>query len=97
MYSASSGLQQATRTCVLKDCRLQDQHVVDEAIITSVRLLDFMHLAHLQIPIPVIERSKARVCGRSLVGVAGLNPAGDMDVCVVCCKYREKAKCWKIK
>ena len=29
------------------------------------------------------ERSKARVYGRSLAGVAGSNPAGDMDVCVV--------------
>ena len=37
-------------------------------------------------PIPVAERSKARVCGRSLAEVAGSNPAGDMDVCVVCCK-----------
>jgi hypothetical protein len=27
-------------------------------------------------PIPVAERSKARVCGRSLAGVAGSNPAG---------------------
>jgi hypothetical protein len=35
-------------------------------------------------PIPVAERSKARVCDRSLAGVPGLNPAGGMDVCVVC-------------
>ena len=34
--------------------------------------------------IPVSERSKARVCGRSLAGVAGSNPVGGMDVCVVC-------------
>ena len=34
--------------------------------------------------IPVAERSMARVCGRSLVGVAGSNPAGGMNVCVVC-------------
>jgi hypothetical protein len=26
-------------------------------------------------PIPVAKRSKARVCGRSLVGIAGSNPA----------------------
>ena len=30
------------------------------------------------------ERSKAMVCGRSLAGVAGSNPAGGMDVCVMC-------------
>ena len=35
--------------------------------------------------IPVAERSKARVCGRSLAGVAGSNPAGGMKACVVCC------------
>ena len=27
------------------------------------------------------ERSKARVYGRSLAGIAGLNPAGGMDGC----------------
>ena len=31
-------------------------------------------------PIPVAERSKATVCGRSLAGVAGSNPAGGMGV-----------------
>ena len=31
------------------------------------------------------ERSKARVCGHSLAGIAGSNPAGGMDVCVVWC------------
>ena len=33
--------------------------------------------------IPVGERSKTRVCGRSLAEIAGSNPAGGMDVCVV--------------
>ena len=35
-------------------------------------------------------RSKASVCSRSLAGIAGLNPAGGMDVLfvvsVVCCQ-----------
>ena len=35
-------------------------------------------------PIPVAARSKARVCDRSLAEVAGSNPAGGMDICVVC-------------
>ena len=34
-------------------------------------------------PIPVAERSKARVCGLSLAGIACSNSAGDMDVRVV--------------
>ena len=36
--------------------------------------------------IQVAERSKAWVCGRSRAGVACSNPAGGMDVCVVCFK-----------
>ena len=43
-------------------------------------------LVSLRSPIPVADRSKARVYGSSLAGIAGLNPAGGMDVCVVCCK-----------
>jgi hypothetical protein len=35
-------------------------------------------------PVPVAERSTARVYGRSIAGIAGWNPAGVMDVCVVC-------------
>ena len=31
--------------------------------------------------VPVAERSKARVCGRSLAWIAGSNPAGGTDVC----------------
>ena len=35
-------------------------------------------------PIPV--RSRAQVCGRVLVGIAGSNPAGGMEICpFVCC------------
>ena len=35
-------------------------------------------------PIPVAERPKVRVCGRSLAGIEGSNPAWGIDVCVVC-------------
>jgi hypothetical protein len=31
----------------------------------------------------VAARSKAWVCGRSLTGIAGLNPTGGMDVCLL--------------
>ena len=40
----------------------------------------------------VAERSKARVYGRSLAGIAGSNPAGRMDVLsvvsAVCCQVQ---------
>ena len=38
------------------------------------------------LPIPVAGRSKARVHGHWLAGIAGLNPAGGMDKSVSC-KY----------
>jgi hypothetical protein len=34
-------------------------------------------------PIPLAEMSKARVCGWSLAGIAGSNPAGNVDVCLL--------------
>jgi hypothetical protein len=45
-------------------------------------------------PILVTTRSKASVCSRSLAGIAGSNPAGDMDdsvVSVVCCQVEVSA------
>ena len=36
------------------------------------------------VPIPVAARSRAWVCGRSLVGIVVSKPAGGMDVCVLC-------------
>jgi hypothetical protein len=35
----------------------------------------------------VAARSKVWVCARSLVGIAGSNPAGGMDVCLMCVVY----------
>jgi hypothetical protein len=35
-------------------------------------------------PIPVAVWSKAWVCGHSCAGIAGLNPAEGMDVCLLC-------------
>jgi hypothetical protein len=37
----------------------------------------------LLLPIPVAARSKAWVCGRSLAGIVGSNPAGNMVVCLL--------------
>jgi len=35
------------------------------------------------VQMPVAARSKALVCARSLAGVAGSNPAGGMDICLL--------------
>jgi hypothetical protein len=37
---------------------------------------------YIQIPIPADERSKVRVCRRSITGIAGSNPAVGMEVCL---------------
>ena len=34
-------------------------------------------------PVPVAARSKAWVCGHSLAGIVGSNPAVGMDVCLL--------------
>ena len=46
-----------------------------------------------ELPIPVAARSKAWVHGRSLAGIAGSNPSGGMDVCLVCvlCVVRQRS------
>jgi hypothetical protein len=44
-------------------------------------IIHFTTLYSVVWPISVAARSKAWVCGRSLAGIVGSNPAGGMDVC----------------
>ena len=44
-------------------------------------------------PIPVAARSTAWVCGRSLAGIVGSNPAGGMDVTCKCCLLSDIGFC----
>ena len=44
-------------------------------------------------PIPVAARSNAWVCGRSLAGTAGSNPAEGMDVSCECCVLSGRGLC----
>ena len=37
-----------------------------------------------RMPIPVSERSEAKICSYSLPEITDSNPDGGMDVCVVC-------------
>jgi hypothetical protein len=41
----------------------------------------------------VATRSKAWVCGRSLTGIAGSNPAGSMEFCFDCCVLLGRGFC----
>ena len=38
---------------------------------------------YMEAPIPVVARSKAWDCGRSLAGIVGSNPAVGMAVCLL--------------
>jgi hypothetical protein len=38
-------------------------------------------------------RSKAWACGRSLAGIMGSNPAGNMNVCFECCMLLGRGLC----
>jgi hypothetical protein len=45
----------------------------------------------------VAARSKARVCGRSLAGIAGLKPAEGMAISCECCVLSGRGLCdWPI-
>jgi len=48
-----------------------------------------------QLPIPVAAQSTAWVCGHSLAGIVGLNPASGMDVCFlwVLCVVQVQVPC----
>ena len=43
--------------------------------------------------IPLSARSEMWVCGRSLAGIEGSNPAGDKDVCFECCVLSGRDLC----
>jgi len=38
----------------------------------------------VSLPFPVAVRSKVKVCGRSIAGIEGLNPAEGLDVRLLC-------------
>jgi len=51
------------------------------------------------LPITVVMRSKASVCGRSFAGTVGSNSAGGMDdsvVSVECCQVEVSASSWSL-
>ena len=55
----------------------------------KVVVVEYFKVVSYNLLTPVAARSKARVCGRSLTGLGGSNPAAGLDVCfllcVVCC------------
>jgi hypothetical protein len=62
-------------------------------LIKAVNIIQLKVIMHFtpqyydKTPIAVAARSKAWVCGRSLAGIADLNPSGDMNGCLLCAVY----------
>jgi len=44
-------------------------------------------------PVSMVGRFNMWVCGRSLDGIAGANPAGGMNVCYECCVLSGRGLC----
>ena len=86
MYSRPTSLLRTDQHCTLtKDAlcvRFPMPHTLNEKSLQPQMQLIYSHETGL-LPIPVAERSKAWVCGRSPTGIAGSNTAGDMDVCLL--------------
>jgi hypothetical protein len=51
------------------------------------RVQRYMNLGIYSMPIRVATRSQAWVCGRSVAGMAGSNPAGSVVVSCECCVF----------
>ena len=71
------------------------QYIVDRDSSVDIVTRYGPNSSAIELPIPVTKRFKARACGPSLAGIAGSNPAGGMDVCVV--SKDRKTKCRTIK
>jgi len=52
-------------------------------LLVHTSIIVMPHYYYMWSPVSVAARSKAWVCGHSLAGIAGLNPAGSMDVCLL--------------
>ena len=44
-------------------------------------------------PVPLADRSKAQVCGRSPTEIVGSIPTGGMEVCLLCCVLLGRSLC----
>ena len=59
-------------------------HLISTIYLILVITLILLYSVHIATrPIPVTQRSEEWVCGRSLAGIAGSNPTGVMDVCLL--------------
>jgi hypothetical protein len=62
-------------------------------LVWKVCVISFFCILFILGPIPLAERSKLRDCGRSVAGIACLNPAGGMKLCFECCVLAGRGLC----
>jgi hypothetical protein len=71
-------------TCFGKNFPSQGDNKLMTGVYVKLVKLDKTELGIVHnIPFPEAARSKAWVCGSSLAGIAGSNPAEGMDVCLL--------------
>ena len=68
------------RVCLSRKCRFVKTKAKVRVTTLMFDIPCIFVIRFIESPIPVAERSKARVCGRSPAGIAGSNPAGGMDI-----------------
>ena len=85
-------MEKQSAQCISQSCTWQVRGISFAKITSDGHLVHLtgsdLHLlcrVNKLLPIQVTERSKARVCGRLLVGITGSNPSSGTDVCFVCC------------
>ena len=90
-YTAVSGVKKACKEITPKllfryNCICQASKSFcfthDQTILTQLRPLHYANITFWP-PVPVPTRSKGWICGRSLAGIAGSNPAAGIDVCLL--------------
>ena len=58
-------------------------YIIPKSLFSAIRILKAIYTVWQIRPVPVAARSKTSGWGRSLAGIVGLNPAEDMDVCLL--------------
>jgi hypothetical protein len=76
-----------------------DKYKIDVPVLITDLMVSLANQARIywyyrkEWPIPVVERSKAWVCGRLPAEIEGSNPTGGMDVCCECCVLSGRGLC----
>ena len=83
-YFIAATLISALNTIMTVGRILPQALIGQQIVLVKDTFQDLFYFKYYHImPVPVAERSKARVYGRSLAGIAGSNPAEGIAVCLL--------------